>query len=86
MKTVICDSLHCIVLRVRLVEEMPLSANRCAPSIISAVRMPYSLSARGNISRTERVQLDSTSATIACACRHSSAVFRTPSVAWREML
>jgi len=39
---------------------------RAVVNLISAVRMPYPLNARGNNSRTERVRLDSTSATIAC--------------------
>jgi hypothetical protein len=39
---------------------------RAVINLISAVRMPYPLTARGNTSRTERVRLDSTSATIAC--------------------
>jgi hypothetical protein len=39
---------------------------RAVVNLISAVRMPYPLTARGNTSRTERVRLDSTSATIAC--------------------
>lgn len=39
---------------------------RAVINLISAIRMPYPLSARGNTSRTERVRLDSTSATIAC--------------------
>jgi len=39
---------------------------RAVVNLISAVRMPYPLSARGNTSRTERVRLDSTTAVIAC--------------------
>lgn len=39
---------------------------RAVINLVSAVRMPYPLSARGNTSHTEHVQLDSTTATIAC--------------------
>ena len=39
---------------------------RAVINLVSAVRMPFPLNARGNTSRTERVRLDSTSATIAC--------------------
>src|SRR5712692_3226196 len=39
---------------------------RAVVNLISAVRMPYPLTARGNTSRTERVRLDATTATIAC--------------------
>lgn len=39
---------------------------RAVVNLISAVRMPYPLNARGNSSRTERVHLNSTSAIIAC--------------------
>lgn len=39
---------------------------RAVVNLIAAVRMPYPIAARGNTSRTERVRLDSTSATIVC--------------------
>ena len=39
---------------------------RAVVNLIAAVRMPYPIAARGNTSRTERVRLDSTSATVVC--------------------